>query len=92
MNIHNRKTEYPDAKVPFRTDRLFCVNGDWYFAIRRGSDQGPYQTREDAEHALKLFIEDQQSLEKHRRAERDVMRRFGQGYRSLASLRAGGAR
>ena len=33
----------------FRSDRVFCVEGEWFFATREGKDQGPYTTRTEAE-------------------------------------------
>ena len=82
MNANYRKEESTSPNVAFRTDRFFCVNGDWYFSIRRGPDQGPYPSKEEARHALKLFLEDQFTLEKQLRAERDLMQGFGR-HRSL---------
>lgn len=44
---------------PFRsTNRLFRVGNEWYFSTREATDEGPYETREEAEAALALFIED----------------------------------
>ena len=77
MNANYRKEESTSPNVPFRTDRFFCANGDWYFSIRRGPDQGPYASKEEAQHALQLFIEDQSTLEKQLRAERDIMQGIG---------------
>ena len=57
----NRFGEF--GPIPHRTDRIYCSNGDWYFVIRRGIDQGPYDTREQAEAALKLYVQDQLAFE-----------------------------
>jgi hypothetical protein len=41
----------------FRTsDRLFRMNGEWFFASREG-DLGPYQTRDCAEREAELYVE-----------------------------------
>ncbi len=45
----------------FRSERLFSVNGVWYFATREGVDQGPFATRRLAEQALAGFVHDAQS-------------------------------
>lgn len=58
-----------DGNIPFRSDRFFCIDGEWFFAIRRGPDQGPYETRDAAREALRNFIEDQLSLERRIQAE-----------------------
>lgn len=42
------------AKTYFRSERLFTMNDQWYFASREG-DQGPFPTREAAQAALKQF-------------------------------------
>jgi hypothetical protein len=67
----NRMSEA--GNIPFRSDRFFCVGGEWFFAIRRGPDQGPYASREAAREALKTFIEDQLSLERRLQAEWERM-------------------
>ena len=33
----------------YRSDRVFCSNGAWYFHTREGVDVGPYSTQFDAE-------------------------------------------
>ena len=44
--------------IPGRTrDRFYQAGKDWFFAIRRGIDQGPYRTRGEAQQALRQFIE-----------------------------------
>lgn len=57
------------GNIPFRSDRFFCIDGEWFFAIRRGPDQGPYASRDAAREALKRFIEDQLSVERRQQAE-----------------------
>ena len=50
----NRKNDKADQPY-FRSDRLFFMNGKWYFASREG-DMGPYVTREYAERMLARFL------------------------------------
>ena len=46
----------------FRTgSRFFCADGKWFYSTREG-DEGPYDTREKAEAALREFIEAQALL------------------------------
>jgi hypothetical protein len=42
--------------VYFRSNRLFAVNHDWYFATREGENKGPFKDRNQAELALAAFI------------------------------------
>ncbi len=63
--VQARTAGYP----PFRSDRFYTEDGQWYFAIRRGPDQGPFASREAAEAALEAFIAEQQAQERRQRAE-----------------------
>ena len=44
-----------EDKTYFRSNRLFCSNGQWFFVTREG-EQGPYSKRDQAEAALERFI------------------------------------
>ena len=59
----NRKGE--TGAVPFRSGRFYCVGSEWYFAVRRGPDKGPYKSKQAARAYLSLYISDQLSFEKH---------------------------
>jgi hypothetical protein len=52
--IMGRRDDAED-KTYFRSDRLFCSNGQWFITTREGA-QGPYGKRDQAEAALKRFI------------------------------------
>ena len=52
-----------DGPVPFRTGRFFNVGAQWYFATREAIDQGPYNSKGDAESALSAYIENCKSME-----------------------------
>ena len=54
MGSSNRKGE--QGPTPFRSGRFFSVGGQWFFATREGNDQGPYQSKEDAEAELMMFL------------------------------------
>lgn len=45
-----------DAKNYFKTDRTFQINGKWYFSTREGLDQGPFESKKDAENEIALYI------------------------------------
>ncbi len=42
-----RKNE--QAKTWFRSERVFCSDGVWYFHTREGVDVGPYRNKFEAE-------------------------------------------
>ena len=46
----NRRGE--SGSVPFRSGRFYSVGTEWYFAVRRGADQGPYDNKDQAKDAL----------------------------------------
>jgi hypothetical protein len=50
----NRKGE--SGHVPFRSGRFFRVGEKWFFATREGIDHGPYESKEEAEAELTLFL------------------------------------
>ena len=54
MNQH-RAGEKNDP-IPFRNDRFFCSNGEWYFEARNGEQHGPYENKSDMEAELLMFI------------------------------------
>jgi|GEM_PF-914448 hypothetical protein len=60
---HGRHGEH--GAVPFRTGRFYCVDNEWWYAIRRGPDQGPYPTKAAAKQSLIEFLNDQFTFEKY---------------------------
>jgi Domain of unknown function (DUF6316) len=52
-----RKSDDKDVTV-FRTDRYFLSNGKWFFTTREGANHGPFDTRDDAQHALVQHLMD----------------------------------
>ena len=45
-----------DSHPPFRSQRLFSENGQWYFDTREGRQVGPYQEYDDVKKALAVFL------------------------------------
>jgi hypothetical protein len=41
---------------PFRTDRLYQVDGRWYFVTREKSREGPYDNRIDASLGVQRYV------------------------------------
>lgn len=46
------------GSIPFRTGRVFNVGMQWYFATREGTDQGPFNGRDNAETEMLLYVRD----------------------------------
>lgn len=76
MNTYNPSRPNEESATPNRSDRFYCVNEEWYFAIRRGPDQGPYPSKEAAQNALKKFISEELALERRREAEQQLQRKL----------------
>jgi hypothetical protein len=70
MNTHQRKRYGETGGIPFRSSRFYSLGGEWFFAIRRGSDQGPFLTKNDAKKALIRFLHEQFAFERTRPAAR----------------------
>jgi len=47
------------SRIPFRKERFFCEDGEWFFEARGGTQLGPYSSKEDMEAALAAFIRTQ---------------------------------
>ena len=45
-----------DERAHFQTSRFFNANGAWYFATREGDDHGPFESLEDAEEQLDVYL------------------------------------
>jgi len=52
--MENRKHE--PQQIWFRSERVFRVDGRWYFHTREGIDVGPYETRFEAEIDATMLI------------------------------------
>ena len=49
--------------VPERRERFYQAGHGWYFTIRKGLDQGPYESEIEARLALREFIQSQLLVE-----------------------------
>ena len=52
-----RKTDDPQSGSRFRTQRMVTNGGSWYFYTREGSMEGPFETMQDAQERLEVYIE-----------------------------------
>ena len=67
--LHSRHGE--KGAVPFRSVRFYTVDSEWWFAIRRGPDQGPYPTRAAARQSLIEYLSDQFAFERQLQQDRE---------------------
>ena len=73
----NRHSEH--GAIPFRSGRYYSIDSEWWFAIRRGPDQGPYVTKSAAKQGLIEYINDQFVFEKQLKQEGIMLKSFMQG-------------
>lgn len=52
-----------DGQVPYRTERIYSVGNEWFFSVRKGTDQGPFKTEEEAKAAMVEFVSDELLIE-----------------------------
>ena len=52
--LHVRKGE--SKGVFYRSERVFCVNGEWYFATRERPETGPFSSSREARMELDIFL------------------------------------
>lgn len=45
-----------DTSIPFRNERHYCSNGEWFFETRNGEQCGPFESKEDMKAELLLYI------------------------------------
>lgn len=66
-----RRTDPEDTgKRYFRTqERLFAMNGQWYFSAREG-DIGPFRTREGALREVARYVREREDLDSFQKARR----------------------
>jgi len=55
MNKHRYGEQ---GNIPYRVGRFFNIETNWYFACRDEPDEGPFDTKADAEAALKVYVID----------------------------------
>jgi len=55
------------VQSPSRSERFYQAGDEWFFAVRRGPDRGPYGSKEEAQAALRIYILEQLAEEKRNR-------------------------
>ncbi len=59
--------EDESEQMPTRTERFYEINGEWFFAVRKGPDRGPFRSKEEARAALRTYIVERLAEEKRSR-------------------------
>ncbi len=59
----SRTTDGKDEKLHFQMDRLVQQNGEWFYMTREGEEKGPFESREDAEGDLVVYIRHQLKMQ-----------------------------
>lgn len=72
MNAYRPNRANEASAAPYRNDRFYRIEDEWYFAIRRGPDQGPYPSKAAAQDALKILIAEELRHERRQQAEQQL--------------------
>ncbi|MGH8433399.1 MAG: DUF6316 family protein [Pseudomonas sp.] len=54
--MFGQRTQDPAAATHYRSERVSAVNGEYFFATREGTLEGPYFTRVDAEREISVYV------------------------------------
>jgi len=52
-----------EGELPPRSERIYKDGQQWFFSVRKGIDQGPFESEEAAKAAMIDFVGDQLLLE-----------------------------
>ncbi|ALN18796.1 hypothetical protein HN51_11010 [Ectopseudomonas mendocina] len=55
--MFGQRTADPQPGTHYRSSRVSAVNGQYFFATREGTLEGPYLSRHDAEQSIARYIE-----------------------------------
>lgn len=58
-----RNTDGKNEKLHFQMDRLVQQNGEWFYLTREGEEKGPFDSKEDAEGDLLVYIRHQLKMQ-----------------------------
>lgn len=53
-----------DKKTWFRSQRFFTEGSNWYFTTREGTVEGPFESRDEAEQELMMYLRNLKEREK----------------------------
>lgn len=52
----DQRQDDEDKKAWFRSQRFFSEGSKWYFTTRENTIEGPFDSREDAEQELMMYL------------------------------------
>ncbi len=58
MTIAMRREGEPADKSVFRSERFFCIDGQWFAYVRDGKPLGPFDSRHEARIELDFWLRD----------------------------------
>ena len=53
----SRGKDGDDSKLHFQMDRFIQQNGEWFYTTREGEERGPFDSKDDAEGDLILYLQ-----------------------------------
>ncbi len=59
----SRNTDGENEKLHFQMDRLVQQNGEWFYMTREGEEKGLFESRQDAEGDLAVYIRHQLKMQ-----------------------------
>ena len=59
-----RATDSVNEKHHFQMGRFVQQNGEWFYVTREGDERGPFDTRDDAEGDIAVYIRYMAELQK----------------------------
>ena len=57
-----RITDSKSEKLHFQMDRLVQQNGEWFYMTRESAEIGPFESKDDAEGDLAVYIRQQLNI------------------------------
>jgi len=54
-NVMEKHRAGETSNIPFRNERYFCMNGEWFFETR-GGPLGPFENKQEMEAELLLYL------------------------------------
>ncbi|MFO7603829.1 MAG: DUF6316 family protein [Gammaproteobacteria bacterium] len=60
----NRNGEASQPPHQRSVGRIYNIDDEWYFTVRRGYDQGPYASETAAREALSAYVQEQLEFER----------------------------
>lgn len=59
----SRKEDGDNDKRYFQVDRFYQQNGEWFYTTREGTERGPFESKEEAEGDLIVYVRRMKKME-----------------------------